>query len=622
LSDWLVRNAGPGADTTALQWQVAAERAGQSRLRQAVVDAFAQRQPQDAASTSRVGLSDWLLSLPLTGRLTVAIPDARWLQAAPGRDPILQQGHSVVLPARPSTVAVVTESGVPCLATHSPGALVQQYLQACLGSDGSDKVDWAWVAQPDGRTARFGIAPWSLEQQEEPAPGAWIWAPGRAAGIPRSVSDNLARFLATQLPGEMLPVFGKPAAVAVPRLPVTAPRSAQLTASDWGEIGLMQTPTARMESTGAVRLHISNVEPYTRGNVMLQPLDWLEAGFRYSSISNRLYGPSIAGNQAYKDKSIDVKIRLREESDTWPQLALGVRDLGGTGLFSGEYLVAGKRWGNWDASLGLGWGYLGARGNVRNPFSLLGARFDTRPGDTVATGGTANLGSMFRGPTALFGGLQWHAPSDPWVLKIELDGNDYRSEPQGNNQPAKSPLNFGAVYRYSPFIDLSMGLERGNRLMLGLTFHGGLDALYSPKLLDPALPAARPQEPAPMSPAGIGATAQTLELFTGWAVRSPCARLHWRPTATGIQWSGAASAPGSARNWPRVMARPSVAPTGFCSTRSACRPSWSTGFLTAPGLPGTSTCVCSTTTTSSNTRHPATFRVCVRCSASSSPRHA
>jgi hypothetical protein len=321
----------------------------------------------------------------------------------------------------------------------------------------------------------------------------------------------------------------------------------------------MQTPTARMESTGAVRLHISNVEPYTRGNVMLQPLDWLEAGFRYSSISNRLYGPSIAGNQAYKDKSIDVKIRLREESDTWPQLALGVRDLGGTGLFSGEYLVAGKRWGNWDASLGLGWGYLGARGNVRNPLSLLGARFDTRP---------------------------------------------------------------GAVYRYSPFIDFSIGLERGNRLMLGLTFHGGLDALYSPKLLDPALPAARPQEPAPMSPAGIGATAQTLELFTGWAVRSPCARLHWRPTATGIQWSGAASAPGSARNWPRVMARPSVAPTGFCSTRSACRPNWSIVLLTAPGSPAISTCVCSTTTTSSITRHPATFRVCVRCSASSSPRHA
>jgi len=520
LSDWLLRNAGPGADTTALQWQVAAERAGQSQLRQAVVAALAHSPTQGVPAGPWATLSDWLMSLPLTGRLTVAIPDARWLQAAPSRDPVLRDGHAVVLPPRPSTVAVVNEAGVPCLATHMPGALVKQYLKACLGTDASGKVDWAWVAQPDGRTSRSGIAPWSLEQQDEPAPGAWIWAPGRAAGIPHSVSDNLARFLATQLPAETAPASGRTVMVDVPSVPVATPRNAPLTASDWGEIGLLQTPTARMEPTGAVRLHISSVQPYTRGNVMMQPLDWLEAGFRYSSVSNRLYGPNIAGNQAYKDKSIDVKIRLREESAVWPQIALGVRDLGGTGLFSGEYLVAGKRWGNWDASLGLGWGYLGARGNVRNPFSFLGSRFDTRPGNTTVTGGTANLGSMFRGPTAVFGGLQWHAPSDPWVLKVELDGNDYRSEPQNNNQPAKSPFNFGAVYRYSPFIDFSFGLERGNRLMLGLTLHGGLDALYSPKLLDPVLPPTRPPAAAALSPAGMGTTAQTVELFTGWSVRS------------------------------------------------------------------------------------------------------
>ena len=30
LSDWLLRNAGPGADTTALHWKVSAERAAQS----------------------------------------------------------------------------------------------------------------------------------------------------------------------------------------------------------------------------------------------------------------------------------------------------------------------------------------------------------------------------------------------------------------------------------------------------------------------------------------------------------------------------------------------------------------------------------------------------------------
>ncbi|STL49430.1 putative lipoprotein [Escherichia coli] len=35
------------------------------------------------------------------------------------------------------------------------------------------------------------------------------------------------------------------------------------------------------------------------------------------------------------------------------------RDIGGTGLFDAEYLVASKAWGPFDFTLGLGWGYLG-----------------------------------------------------------------------------------------------------------------------------------------------------------------------------------------------------------------------------------------------------------------------
>jgi hypothetical protein len=31
------------------------------------------------------------------------------------------------------------------------------------------RVDWAWIAQPDGRVQRFGIATWNRETQDEPA---------------------------------------------------------------------------------------------------------------------------------------------------------------------------------------------------------------------------------------------------------------------------------------------------------------------------------------------------------------------------------------------------------------------------------------------------------------------
>jgi membrane-associated phospholipid phosphatase len=248
-------------------------------------------------------------------------------------------------------------------------------------------------------------------------------------------------------------------------------------------------------------------------------LDWLEAGFRYTDIANRLYGPVIAGDQSYKDKSIDFKLRLMEESAFAPQVALGVRDLGGTGLFSGEYLVANKRWGNWDASLGLGWGYLGARGNIRNPLSVLSKGFDARPGNSTATGGTANFQSMFKGPTALFGGLQWHSPTDNLLLKAELDGNNYQNEPQGNFQTARSPLNLGLVYRYSPFVDFSLGVERGNRLMVGLTVQGELPKLSAPKLLDPALPPIRSVTTSPAAAGSWEATAAAIELHTGWTVK-------------------------------------------------------------------------------------------------------
>lgn len=278
--------------------------------------------------------------------------------------------------------------------------------------------------------------------------------------------------------------------IALLSLSISAALQAQTapapTASDWGGIGLLQTPTARMADEGEIAFTASHTSPYSRYNVVMQPLPWLEGAFRYVSVANRRYGPEwLSGNQNYKDKSIDVKLRLWQESRWIPELSAGFRDLGGTGLFSSEYLVASKRFGAFDASLGLATGYIGNRGDFRNPLASLDDRFEVRP----RAQGTGNLNSdgMFRGPVGVFGGVSYQTPWEPLQLKLEYDGNDYKREPQNNNQRQRTPFNFGASYALNSNVQFHAAWERGDALMLAITLRGNIaQASATPKLLDPA----------------------------------------------------------------------------------------------------------------------------------------
>ncbi|OKA27109.1 hypothetical protein BOH74_04805 [Pseudomonas versuta] len=263
------------------------------------------------------------------------------------------------------------------------------------------------------------------------------------------------------------------------------------TQNDFGGVGLLQTPTARMAPAGELSLNANRTDPYTRYSLSLQPLDWLEGTFRYTSISNVKYGPaSLSGDQSYKDKAVDAKARIWQESHWLPEVALGFIDIGGTGLFSSEYFVANKRYKNLDFSLGIAWGYLGNRGDMNNPLGYLDDRFDTRP-DTSGTG-DVNTSSYFRGSPGLFGGVVYQTPWAPLSLKLEYDGNDYKHEPKNNNQVQDSPINIGAVYKLNENIDLTAGWERGNTALFGITLHTNFVSRKAPvKTYDP------PAEPIP-----------------------------------------------------------------------------------------------------------------------------
>lgn len=266
------------------------------------------------------------------------------------------------------------------------------------------------------------------------------------------------------------------------------------TGGDFGGVGLLQMPTARMNEAGELGFNVTRVLPYSRYNFTAQPFDWLEGTFRYTSISNRRYAASTTG-QSNKDKSFDVKLRFLRESHWLPEAAFGIRDMGGTGYFCGEYLVASKRAGDLDFSLGLGFGYVGARGNLGNPLGVVADRFDTRPPPKVGKGGKLGLDTWLRGPAALFGGVEYQTPWSPLRLKLEYDGNNYRHEPQANNQRQSSPLNVGMVLRASRYLDVTAGLERGNTALVGITLHGQVgQAKPESKVLDPLPEKAAPKD--------------------------------------------------------------------------------------------------------------------------------
>jgi membrane-associated phospholipid phosphatase len=481
-----------------------------------------------------------LEGLPVTGRVVLSSADGRWTEVHPARDPLLASGDVVVLPRRPDTVSVVLPDGRICRPKHQSGVEAISYALACIPSL-VRRVDWVWIAQPDGRVQRAGVASWNEQMQSEPAPGAWIWAPDRSSGWTGRFSERLAAFLATQGPapeaggsqcsvrirnGGSHDVSCEPSRsvgvqeVSPPEGTARIERArdgVRVTSSDFGNAGVMQTPSARMYRAGHFAFNLSRVYPYTYGNVFTQPIDWLEVGFRYINLSNSLYGPlDFSGTQAYKDKSFDIKVRLIEESSFAPALAVGLRDASGTGLFSGEYLVASKRIGQFDLSVGLGWGYLGGRGNLRNPLSsLLGSKFNTRV-NNVGQGGSFSFGNYFHGPASVFGGVQYQTPWDKWLVKLEYDGNGYQREPRGTTLAQGSPWNLGVVYKAAEGADVTVGVERGNTVMFGLTLRTDLDRLAVPKLSDP------PKIPvSPIVSDGIPnwqMTIRDIGIQTGWHV--------------------------------------------------------------------------------------------------------
>jgi len=241
--------------------------------------------------------------------------------------------------------------------------------------------------------------------------------------------------------------------------------------SNYGGLGIIQNPNARFLEEGSLSFTWSHNEPYLRGSVVAYPFDWLEASFQYTDINNALYSPysEFSGSQSLKDKSFDAKIRILKERRSFPQIAVGIRDVGGTALFASEYIVASKYINNrLDLTLGIGWGNLN-NNNIGNPLAILGNSFEDR-NYNQGLGGKVSFGSLFSGNAGIFGGLEYFFKSPRGLrLKVEYDGTNYITEgPEEIAQDSK--INFGLYYPISNNFSVKLSHARGNTLNFGFSY--------------------------------------------------------------------------------------------------------------------------------------------------------
>lgn len=253
-----------------------------------------------------------------------------------------------------------------------------------------------------------------------------------------------------------IPASSAAALMLTAALPATAAAETRPTLNFNGVTGLIDMPTAEGQTDADLSVTVSRFARTTRTTLTFQISPRLQGSFRYTGVR----GLALAGfgpNDTYFDRSFDLRYRVLDEGLWWPAVTVGLQDFIGTGIFSGEYVVATKHvTPRVKVTAGLGWGRLGSYGSFTN--------LGTRPAPAGGTGGTPNFKQWFRGPVAPFGGIEWQV-NDRFGLKMEYSSDAYSEEAakQGLFR-RRSPLNFGAEYQVSEGIRVGAYYLYGSEL--------------------------------------------------------------------------------------------------------------------------------------------------------------
>ena len=238
--------------------------------------------------------------------------------------------------------------------------------------------------------------------------------------------------------------------------PVVAQNDWRANYTLFGTPGVIDTPSAVAPKDGEISATVSAFGDTQRATFSFQVFPRVTGSFRYSLIDTY-------------DRSFDIQYQVTDEGRVLPAVAIGLRDFIGTGRYSSEYIVATKTLGsNVRVSGGLGWGRLGSVGGFTNPLGILDDRFETRPDDSVNTGGTVLAGQFFRGDAALFGGVEWRL-NDEWTVLAEYSSDAYTRETNLIGFERNSPLNFGVTWEPNESYQLGAYYMYGSEIGLSAT---------------------------------------------------------------------------------------------------------------------------------------------------------
>lgn len=442
-----------------------------------------------SAALLRGQVKNWRLGKQLWGQ--ISIENARVELA---HNPLLPPGeYELYTPQRPESVYVYGVVNAPGEYQFSSGKTVPDWLNSI------DNTKGLAAGYNKSKAVRIRLdneqeAAWAYYKQDsaELMPGDILWLgfepnqlPPKFSGLNSDIRSLLKYFISSDSSREKL---------NLPRYTLTesdatsewhwSRRDLSPSYNDYGSIGLLQTPTARMAEEGAFAITYSDMEEYRRYTVNLQLLPWLETTAFYTEFPNRKYSdvPDFSGDNILADKGFDIKARLWEEGYWVPEVSVGFRDFAGTGLFDAEYIVANKRFGPLDVSLGLGFGRLGTHDDVTNPFCELSDDYCEREGGFSGNGGQLEYDRWFTGPAAFFGGVEYQTPWQPLSLKAEYESNDYSEDRAGVPIKADSRWNFGANFQVTDYFDVQLSYERGNTFMFNFSLRTNFGTLNQIKV--------------------------------------------------------------------------------------------------------------------------------------------